>query len=184
LTEVYGYQRTRRVIWMGFMAAAVAAVIFWLCDIAPPAEGYAHQDAFHIILGQSPFILAASLLAYWLGEFVNSYVMARMKILTKGRWLWTRTIGSTVVGQAGDSGGFEPLAFFLFPMLFGFDEAVWAWSLVVTIAINNYFLKVLLEAALTPVTYAVVGFFKRAEQVDVYDDHTDFNPFKLRVERD
>lgn len=177
LTEVYGYARSRRVIWTGFTCVGIASLIFYLCDIAPPSESFRNQDAFHTILGQSPFILAASMLAYFIGEFCNSYVMAKMKIWTKGKHLWTRTIGSTIVGEGVDSILFYPLAFYLFPMLFGFEEAIWELSAVGMIMVNNYILKVVLEAALTPATYALIAFLKSAEHEDYYDYETDFNPF-------
>jgi len=177
LTEVYGYKRSRRVIWLGFGSVGVASLIFFLTDIAPAAPTYQHQDAFHTILGQSPFILLASVLAYFCGEFCNSYVMAKMKVWTEGEHLWARTIGSTVVGEGVDSLIFYPLAFALFPMLFGMTEAVWATGMLVAVMVNNYFLKVIIEALATPLTYGVVGWLKRAEGLDVYDRDTDFNPF-------
>jgi uncharacterized integral membrane protein (TIGR00697 family) len=179
LTEVYGYQRSRRVIWMGFGSVAIAALIFHVCDIAPPAPGFAHQDAFHTILGQSPFVLLASVTAYLVGEFCNSFVMAKMKIWSQGRHLWLRTIGSTIVGEGVDSLIFYPLAFRVFPSLFGFEAAVWGWDLVLAVMVNNYLLKVAVEAAFTPVTYALVRFLKRGEGLDVYDVDTDFSPFRL-----
>jgi uncharacterized integral membrane protein (TIGR00697 family) len=180
LTEVYGYARSRRVIWTGFLAVAVASLIFFLCDIAPPAEGFQHQAAFHIILGQSPLVLAASLVAYALGEFCNSLVMAKLKLWTQGRHLWLRTISSTIVGEGVDSVVFYPLAFYALPLLFGFDEAVWAGDAVLSILVNNYILKVLLEALMTPVTYVIVNKLKQLEGEDFYDKDTDFNPFRLK----
>lgn len=179
LTEVYGYKRSRRVIWTGFAAVGTASLIFYLCDIAPPAPGFKNQDAFHTILGQSPFILIASIIAYLCGEFCNSYVLAKMKVWMKGKKLWARTIGSTIVGEGVDSLIFYPLAFFVFPMIFGFDDAVWEVGLLLAVMLNNYVLKCLIEALATPGTYAIVGFLKKKEGVDVYDDDTDFNPFKV-----
>jgi len=181
LTEVYGYRASRRVIWLGFGAGGLAATIFLLCDVAPPAPGYLHQAAFHTILGQSPLILAASLTAYWAGEFCNSYVLARMKVWSGGRHLWMRTIGSTVVGEGVDSLLFYPLAFALLPRALGFTAAVWPTQLVLEVMLGNYVLKVLFEAAFTPITYWVVRVLKRAEGVDVYDRDTRFNPFVLRA---
>ena len=145
LTEVYGYRASRRVIWLGFGAGGLAATIFLLCDVAPPAPGYLHQAAFHTILGQSPLILAASLTAYWAGEFCNSYVLARMKVWSGGRHLWMRTIGSTVVGEGVDSLLFYPLAFALLPRALGFTAAVWPTQLVLEVMLGNYVLKVLFE---------------------------------------
>lgn len=182
LTEVYGYRQSRRVIWLGFASVALASLIFLAADLAPPAPGFRHQDAFHTILGQSPFILVASISGYFCGEFCNSYVLAKMKIWTRGRWLWTRTIGSTVVGEAVDSVIFYPLAFWLLPSLLGFSEAVWSRESLVAVMVNNYVLKVLLEVLATPVTYALVGALKRGEGLDVFDHGTDFNPFRLRTD--
>ncbi|MCS6986592.1 MAG: queuosine precursor transporter [Sphingomonadaceae bacterium] len=171
LTEVYGYARARRVVWVGFAASAfaagMAAFIVWI----PPAPGWQGQEAMAQVLGQVPRIFAASILAFWAGEIANAFVLARMKVWTKGRWLWTRTIGSTAVGQGVDSLIFYPLAFL----------GVWAPDLVLTVMATNYLLKVGWEAALTPVTYAIVGAFKRAEGLDVFDVDTDFTPFRTRV---
>lgn len=179
LTEVYGYRRSRRVIWLGFASAAMASVIFFFCDIAPPSPEYLHQQAFHAVVGQSPFVLAASLAAYFAGEFCNSYVLAKMKIWSAGRLLWMRTIGSTVVGEAVDSLVFYPIAFGIAPRLLGFSEGAWSWPLIGRVMVANYVLKVLVEVVLTPITYRVVALLKRAEGVDVYDYDTDFNPFVL-----
>ncbi len=171
LTEVYGYARARRVVWVGFVAsafaAAMAAFIVWI----PPAPGWEGQEAMARVFGQVPRIFAASILAFWAGEIANAYVLARMKVLTKGRWLWTRTIGSTAVGQGVDSLIFYPLAFW----------GVWESQLVLTVMLTNYLLKVGWEAALTPVTYVVVDFVKRKEGLDVYDVETDFTPFRTQV---
>ncbi len=180
LTEVYGYRASRRVIWLGFASVAVAAIIFQLCVAAEPAPGFRHQAAFETILGQSPFILMASITAYVCGEFCNSYVLAKMKIWSEGRHLWLRTIGSTIVGEGVDSLIFYPLAFAIFPAIFGMHDAVWAWAMVGVVMVNNYLLKCLIEAAATPATYWIVARLKAAEGIDVYDRDTDFNPFRFR----
>ena len=136
----------------------------------PPADSWDHQAAYEIVFGQVPRIVFASLAAFWVGEFANAYVMAKMKIWTKGKHLWTRTIGSTIVGQGFDSLIFYPLAFL----------GIWETELVITVLITNFLLKVAWEAALTPVTYKVVGALKKAENVDIYDEGTDFTPFTLK----
>lgn len=171
LTEVYGYARARRVVWVGFgagtFAAAMAAFIVWI----PPAPDWQGQGALAAVLGQAPRIFAASIAAYWAGEFANAYVLARMKLWTNGRYLWTRTIGSTAVGQGVDTLIFYPLAFW----------GIWEPALIATVMLTNYLLKVGWEAALTPVTYKVVNGIKRAEGIDVFDVDTDFTPFRTRV---
>ncbi len=167
LTEVYGYARARRVIWAGFAALVFMAFMSWVVVSLPPAKGWEGQAAYESVFGQVPRIVAASIIAFWAGEFVNSYVMARMKIWTQGKMLWSRTIGSTVVGQGVDSLIFYPLAFY----------GIWETSAVVTVMVTNWLLKVLWEAVLTPVTYAVVGWLKRHEGVDVFDEDTNFTPF-------
>jgi uncharacterized integral membrane protein (TIGR00697 family) len=174
LTEVYGYRRSRRVIWTGFFCLALSAFILWIVRILPGEatwQQYAGQKAFDAILGgmSSGGIVFASLAAFWAGEFSNSFVLAKMKILTRGRWLWTRTIGSTLVGELVDSALFIAIA-----SLFG----VFPWSLFLTLSLTNYVFKCTMEAVMTPVTYRVVAFLKRTEQEDYYDYHTDFNPFK------
>lgn len=171
LTEIYGYARARRVIWAGFGATVFAAVMCWVIVVMPPAPGWEGQEIYEAAFGQVWRIVGASVIAFWAGEFVNSYVLARMKILTAGKHLWTRTIGSTVFGQGVDSLIFYPLAFL----------GEWTNEQVVTVMITNWGLKVLWEVVLTPVTYAVVGFLKRREGVDVYDEGTDFTPFRTRV---
>jgi uncharacterized integral membrane protein (TIGR00697 family) len=173
LTEVYGYKRSRRVIWTGFGALALSAFVFWGVQNLPGEvtwQGYAGDAAYSAILGgmSSGGIVLASLTAYWLGEFSNSFVLAKMKVLTEGRWLWTRTIGSTLVGELVDSSVFIAVASF-----FG----VFPWSLFVTLAFTNYILKTVTEAVLTPVTYWIVNSLKRVENEDFYDRETDFNPF-------
>lgn len=176
LTEVYGYARARRVIWAGFSAAAFAALMAGFITWIPPAPdwnvdvgGISKQEAFALNFGQAPRIVAASVFAIWAGELANSFVMAKMKLASGGKHLWRRTIGSTAVGQAVDTLIFYPLAFL----------GSWSVELLLTVMTTNYFLKVAWEAALTPVTYSIVGFLKRAEGVDVYDRETDFTPFSL-----
>lgn len=171
LTEIYGYARARRVIWAGFGATVFAAIMCWVIVIMPPAPGWKGQEVYEAAFGQVWRIVGASVIAFWAGEFVNSYVLARMKILTAGKHLWSRTIGSTVFGQGVDSLIFYPLAFI----------GVWTTEQVVTVMLTNWGLKVLWEVVLTPVTYAVVGFLKRREGVDVFDEGTDFTPFRTRV---
>lgn len=171
LTEVYGYARARRVVWVGFAASVFAAGMAAMVVAMPPAEGWTGQEALAQVLGQAPRIFAASVTAFWAGEFANAYVLARMKVLTRGRWLWTRTIGSTAVGQGVDSLIFYPLAFW----------GIWETSLIVTVMITNYLLKVGWEALLTPVTYKVVNAMKRREGLDVYDLETDFTPFRTKI---
>lgn len=171
LVEVYGYTRSRRVIWLGFGFNLFAALLFAIIVALPPSPEWQMQAAFATILGQTPRIVAGSLIAFWCGEFVNSYVMAKMKILTGGQYLWTRTIGSTLVGQAVDTVLFQTIAF----------AGVWETPLLLRVILWNYTAKVLYEALATPITYAVVGFLKHAEQEDYYDYDTDFNPFTLRA---
>ena len=171
LTEVYGYARARRVIWAGFAAMLFLAFMSWVVVSLPPADGWDGQGAYEQVFGQVPRIVFASIAAFWAGEFVNSYVLARMKLMTKGRYLWMRTIGSTIAGQGIDSLIFYPLAFW----------GVWENEAVIAVMITNWALKVGWEAALTPVTYQVVGFLKRRENVDVYDEDTDFTPFRTSV---
>ncbi len=171
LTEVYGYARARRVIWAGFAAMLFMAFMSFVVVAMPPAADWANQAAYEAVFGQVPRIVFASIVAFWAGEFVNSYVMARMKVWTAGRHLWSRTIGSTVVGQGIDSLLFYPLAFW----------GVWTNELVLTVMVTNWLLKVAWEALLTPVTYGVVGWLKRKEGLDVYDDGTAFTPFRAVV---
>ncbi len=171
LTEVYGFARARRVIWAGFAALLFMAFMSWVVVSLPPAAGWQGQAAYEAVFGQVWRIVFASITAFWVGEFINSYVMARMKIMTKGKHLWARTIGSTLAGQGVDSMIFYPLAFW----------GVWENSAVITVMFTNWGLKVLWEAVLTPVTYAVVGFLKKREGVDVFDAGTDFSPFKTQI---
>lgn len=171
LTEVYGYARARRVVWVGFGAAVFAAGMAAFIVALPPDPDWHAQSALETIMGQAPRIFAASIIAFWAGEFTNAFVMARMKLWTGGKYLWTRTIGSTVLGQGVDSLLFYPIAFL----------GVWDTRLVVTVMCTNYLMKVIWEALLTPVTYKVVAFVKRAEGVDVFDTHTNFTPFRTRI---
>lgn len=173
LTEVYGYARSRRVIWTGF-GAMVFATIMTQVVIRMPPEGSAfqqqYQPALEMIFGGTWRIVAASLLAFWAGEFVNSFILAKMKILSRGKALWTRTIGSTIVGQAVDSAIFYPLAF----------AGMWSNETLVKVMITNYLLKCAWEAINTPFTYIVVTALKRAEHEDWYDVGTNFSPFTLK----
>ncbi len=203
LTEVYGYRRSRRVIWMGFACNALMAGTLALVGILPGAEEWrtgifvnrggrvfptdltpappgfpimisggesgGAELAYAYLLGTTGRIVIASLLAYFAGEFSNSFVLAKMKVLTRGRWLWTRTIGSTLVGEGVDTILFVLIAF----------AGVWSWELVGVTFLTNYLFKVGVEAAMTPVTYRIVHFLKRAEREDYYDYDTDFNPFRL-----
>lgn len=170
LTEVYGYARARRVVWAGFGAVMFMAFMAWVVVSLPPAPGWSDQPAYEAVFGLTPRIVLASMIAFWAGELSNAFVMARMKVLSGGRHLWRRTIGSTVVGQGVDSLLFYPIAFL----------GVWTPAQVVTVLATNYLLKVLWEALLTPVTYRLVGALKRAEGVDVYDEDTAFTPFSIR----
>ncbi len=173
LTEVYGYARARRVIWAGTAAVLFMAGMAWVVVALPPAPGWTNQPAYETVFGQVPRIVGASVVAFWAGEFVNAYVLARMKVATGGRYLWMRTIGSTVVGQGVDSLLLYPLAFLGAPG--------WTPALVGTVVLTQWALKVAWEALLTPVTYGVIGWLKRVEGVDVYDRGTDFTPFRARV---
>jgi len=169
LTEVYGYARSRRVIWIGFFWLVVAALIFTIVDRLPPDPQWGLQDSFSKILGPIPQIVVASLIAYFAGEFSNSYILARMKVVTQGRWLWMRTIGSTLVGEAIDTVLFVLIAF----------SGVFERDLLLRILISNYIFKVGVEVLFTPVTYQIVRLLKRAEHEDYYDRDTNFNPFLL-----
>ena len=171
LTEVYGYARARRCIWVGFSALIFMAFMSWVVVSLPPAAGWTGQAAYESVFGQVPRIVFGSIIAFWAGEFVNSYVLARMKIWTQGKHLWSRTIGSTIFGQGVDSLIFYPLAFW----------GVWQSDQVVTVLVTNWLLKVSWEVVLTPVTYVVVNKLKRHEGVDLFDDGTDFTPFKTQA---
>ena len=167
LTEVYGYKRSRSIIWLGFFSALMMSIIFIVVGKLPAAPGWNNQAAYDAILGLTPRIVLASLLAYTCGEFSNSYVLAKMKIWTKGKMLWTRTIGSTIVGEFIDSILFVTVAFF----------GILPNSLLITIIISNYIFKTGVEVLFTPITYRVVAFLKRKENEDYYDIDTNFNPF-------
>jgi uncharacterized integral membrane protein (TIGR00697 family) len=174
LTEVYGYARGRRVIWTGFAMAALMGITLWLVARMPGEATWQKltgQAAYDAVLGgvSQGGILIASLAAYWMGEFSNSYVLARLKVLTAGRWLWTRTIGSTLVGQ-----GIDSVVFVVIASAFG----VFPWSIALSIIVANYIFKVGIEAVFTPITYRIVNALKRAEQEDYYDVNTNFNPFR------
>ena len=171
LTEVYGFARARRVIWAGFAALLFMAFMSWVVVALPPAPGWPGQAAYESVFGQVWRIVFASITAFWAGEFINSYVMARMKIWTGGKHLWSRTIGSTVAGQGIDSIIFYPLAF----------GGIWSNEQVISVMITNWLLKVGWEVVLTPVTYGVVGWLKRKEGVDIFDEGTNFSPFKTKV---
>ena len=177
LTEVYGYQQSRRVIWTGFAAAGLMSLTFWIIRQLPGEaawQGYAGDAAYDAILGgvSSGGIIIASLAAYLVGEFSNSFVLAKLKIITQGRWLWVRTISSTLVGEGVDS-----IVFVTIACLFG----VFPWEIALTLIVSNYLFKVFIEVIMTPVTYALVGFLKRAEHEDYYDTDTNFNPFRWKV---
>lgn len=167
LTEVYGFRRSRRVIWIGFFWIAISAVTLAIVDVLPAAPGYDLGESFHLILGQAPRIILGSLAGFWAGEFANSTILAKLKVAMGGQHLWVRTISSTVVGQAIDTTVFLLVAF----------AGVLPNEVLVAVLISNYVLKVGVEVLCTPLTYLAVGRLKRAEGVDVYDTDTDFNPF-------
>ena len=173
LTEVYGYARARKVVWAGFGGLAFASFMSWAILAFPPAPDWNQQAAYETVFGGTPRIVLASLVAYFCGEFCNSYVLAKMKLYTEGRHLWTRTIGSTIVGEAVDSLVFYPLAFLGAPG--------WTQAQVMQVMAGNYALKVLWEVVMTPFTYRIVNFLKRAEHEDYYDRTTAFTPFSLRT---
>ena len=168
-TEVYGYGASRRAIWLGFFGTALMYGVSAVVIALPADPAFHNQQAFITVFGILPRLLAASLLAFWAGEFANSYTLARLKLLTRGRWLWTRTVGSTVVGQAVDT-TFVILLTFL---------GTYPASTLAKIIVTSYLLKVAYEVVATPLTYLVVNFLKRAEDSDPFDAHTDFSPFRL-----
>ncbi|RJP78528.1 MAG: VUT family protein [Candidatus Zixiibacteriota bacterium] len=171
LTEVYGYRTSRRVIWTGFLSALVLSGVLWIVGLLPPAPGWEAQEAYRTILMTTPRIAVASLIAFSAGEFSNAYVLARMKLLTRGRWLWTRTIGSTIVGQGVDTALFCLIAFL----------GVLPAELLGAVILSNYVFKVGVEVLATPLTYRVVGFLKSREGLDAWDERTDFNPFTMKA---
>ncbi len=171
LTEVYGYARSRQVIWIGFGCNALAVLAITIGGWLPAASFWDAQDAYMRILGYSPRLLGASFVAYLVGEFLNSFVLAKMKIATKGRWLWMRTIGSTLVGEGADSLVFITLAFI----------GTMTTGQLARVIVTQWLFKSVYEALATPFTYMVVQFLKRAEQEDYYDYETDFNPFRLQT---
>lgn len=169
LVEVYGYGSSRRIIWTGFFALIAMAVIYWLVGLLPPAPGWENQEAYTAILGVVPRIVIASIIGFWAGEFSNAFVLAKMKILTSGKHLWTRTIGSTIIGQGIDTVLFTSIGFFgLIPN-----------SILLIAILSGYAFKVAYEAIVTPVTYAIVRFLKKKEKIDAFDNNTNFNPFKI-----
>jgi queuosine precursor transporter len=168
-TEVYGYGASRRAIWLGFFASMLMAVMALITVALPPAPDWPNQEAFKTVFYTVPRLIVASLIAYWAGEFANSYTLAKMKIFTGGKYLWTRTVGSTVVGQGVDT---------IIIMILGFAGTV-GWSDIGKLIISGYLGKVAYEVLMTPATYAVVGWLKRKEQVDTFDRDTDFSPFHI-----
>lgn len=170
LTEVYGYKASRRVIYTAFLWMIIAAGMFQLVAIAPPAPEYEFQDSFMAILGQTPRIVLGSVVAYFAGEFMNSYVLAKMKIWSGGRWLWMRTIGSTILGQALDTGLFIIIAF----------GGIFSLETMLALFWSMYLLKVVIEIILTPLTIRIINWLKKQEGVDMYDRDTNFNPFAIR----
>ncbi len=173
LTEVYGYARSRRVIWAGFAGLAFASLMAWVVVNLPPAPFWKNQGAYEVAFGSTWRIALASMVAYFCGEFVNSYVLAKMKVATAGRWLWTRTIGSTIAGEGVDSALFYPLAFY--------GTGIIPDDKLPVVMLAQFLGKVAVEVAFTPITYAVVRALKRAENEDHYDRDTRFTPFTLRV---
>ncbi len=165
LTEVYGYRLARRVIWLGFACNLIFVIFAWIGQVLPPAPFWGGQEAYESILGYTWRLLVASFIGYLAGEFANSFVLAKMKILTRGRWLWTRTIGSTIVGQGLDTSIFITLAYIGTP------------SFVPIMILYHWLVKTGYEAVATPFTYAVVNYLKKKEAIDTYDYKTDFNPF-------
>jgi uncharacterized integral membrane protein (TIGR00697 family) len=172
LTEVYGYARDRRCVWVGFTALAFAAFMAWVIVTLPPTrDGAVAQSHVAAIFGATPRIVLASIIAFWCGSFVNSFVLARLKVVTSGKWLWMRTIGSTLFGEAVDTLLFYTIAF----------AGVWDSALLSSVMLAQYLIKTGWEVVMTPVTYRVVAFLKRKENEDFYDRTTDFTPFSLKT---
>ena len=172
-TEVYGYKGSRRAIWIGFFASVLMALMATFVVLLPADPTWPNQKAFEAVFYQVPRAIAASLIAYWCGEFTNSYTLAKMKLWTRGKMLWSRTIGSTVAGQLVDS-------IIVIVLIFA---GTTSWSKIVNLIISGYLFKVTYEAAMTPITYLVVNGLKRAEKIDVFDQDTDFNPFAKEEEK-
>lgn len=169
LTEVYGYRRTRRVIWTGFIAALVMSLVLWIVQVLPPAPDWPNQQAYESVIGFMPRIVLASLLAYFAGEFTNSYILSRLKVKMEGKRLWVRTIGSTLIGEGFDTTIFCLVAFY----------GVLPGSLLLTVIVSNYIFKCAVEILFTPLTYKIVGFLKKREKTDVYDRGISYNPFRF-----
>lgn len=169
LTEVYGYSRARKVIWTGFIALIFMSLIYWIVGLLPPAPTWPNQEAYVAILGFVPRIVLASIIGYWAGSFVNSFVLAKMKLLTKGKHLWTRTIGSTIVGEGVDTILFVSIAFY----------GIVSGGILILAIIFSYAFKVAYEIIATPITYKIVKFLKKTEGIDTYDKNTKFSPFSF-----
>jgi uncharacterized integral membrane protein (TIGR00697 family) len=174
LTEVYGYARARKVVWIGMVCNVLMAAIFMAVIALPAAQGWPNQKALEAILGMTPRIVAASIIGYFVGEFLNSFVLAKVKLATKGKFLWARTISSTLIGELLDTLLFITIAFW----------GILPTPVLVSLLISNYIFKVGLEVLFTPVTYLVVNFLKKAEHEDYYDKKTNFNPFILKSNAD
>ena len=169
LTEVYGYNGSRRVVWAGFAALAFASLMSWVVISLPASPQWPNQSELETVFKQTPRIVLASLMAFWAGEFTNAYIMAKLKILTKGKLLFVRTIGSTIAGEVLDSLIFYPIAFF----------GIWTNSLLITVMITNCILKITWEFLMTPVVYLIINFLKKHENLEIYDYSTNFNPFAI-----